>query len=127
MVGEAAAAALPQAPELARAPAPVMAKATASEAMRERAAASGNMAAENREEAQRAADAATLDTIVVSDPEEDVPPATADSPEVREAWLRRIGELLEQGKADEAKASLAEFKRRYPDATLPPELRKLEH
>jgi len=128
MVGEAApaAVALPQAPELARAQAPVMAKASASDAMRERAAASGNIAAENREEAQRAADAATLDTIVVSDPEEDVPPATADSPEVREAWLRRIGELLEQGKADEAKASLAEFRRRYPDATLPSELRKLE-
>lgn len=126
MVGEAAAVALPQAPELARAQAPVMAKATASDAMRERAAASGTMAAENREEAQRAADAATLDTIVVSEPEEDVPPATADSPDVREAWLRRIGELLEQGKTDEAKASLAEFKRRYPDAALPPELRKLE-
>jgi hypothetical protein len=26
----------------------------------------------------------------------------------------------------EAKASLAEFRRRYPDAALPPELRKLE-
>ena len=126
MVGEAAAVALPQAAEPARAQAPVMAKATASDAMRERAAASGTMAAENREEAQRAADAATLDTIIVSDPEEDVPPATADSPDVREAWLRRISELLEQGKADEAKASLAEFKRRYPDATLPAELRKLE-
>ena len=103
-----------------------MAKATASDAMRERAAASGNIAAETHEEAQRAADAATLDAFVVSDPEEDVPPATADSPEVREAWLRRIGELLEKGRTVEAKASLAEFKRRYPDATLPAELRKLE-
>jgi outer membrane biosynthesis protein TonB len=126
MAAEAAAVATPQAAEPARAQAPVMAKATASEAMRERAAASGNLAAENREEAQRAADAATLDAVVVSESEEDVPPATADSPSVREAWLRRIGELLEQGKADEAKASLAEFRRRYPDATLPPELRKLE-
>jgi resuscitation-promoting factor RpfA len=125
-VADAPAVALPQAAEPARAQAPVMAKATASEAMRERAAASGNIAAENREEAQRAADAATLDAIVVRESDEDVPPATADSPEVREAWLRRIGELLEQGKADEAKASLAEFRRRYPDAALPPELRKLE-
>ena len=117
---------LPQAAEPVRVQAAPMAKAASSDAMRERAAASGTIAAENREQAQRAADAATLDTIIVSDSEEDVPPATADSPEVREAWLRRIGELLEQGKADEAKASLAEFKRRYPDAALPPELRKLE-
>jgi outer membrane biosynthesis protein TonB len=117
---------LTQAPEPARAQAPAMAKATASEAMRERTAASGTIAAENREEAQRAADAATLDTVMVADPEEDIPPATADSPEVRDAWLRRIGELLEQGRTVEAKASLAEFRRRYPDAALPPELRKLE-
>jgi hypothetical protein len=112
--------------EPARAQAPVMAKATASESMRERAAASGTLAAENREEAERAADAATLDTVQVAEPEEDVPPATADAPEVRDAWLRRIGELLEQGRPVEAKASLAEFRRRYPDAALPPELRKLE-
>ena len=78
--------------------------------------------------AAMAADASTLDTVDVGDdPGEDVPPATADSPEVRDAWLRRIGELLKQGKHDDAKASLAEFRRRYPDASLPPELRKLEH
>lgn len=126
MVAEAAPVAAPHASELARAQAPVMAKATASDAMRERAAASGTVAAEHRAEAQRAADAATLDAIVVTDPEEDVPPATADSPDVREAWLKRIGELQKQGKTDEAKASLAEFHRRYPDAALPPDLRKLE-
>ena len=40
------------------------------------------------------------------------------------AWLK-TGETL-QGKVDEARASLAEFRRRYPDAVLPPELRKLE-
>jgi hypothetical protein len=126
MAGEAAAVAATPASEPARAQAPVMAKATASESMRERAAASGTLAAENREEAERAADAATLDTVQVAEPEEDVPPATADAPEVRDAWLRRIGELLEQGRPVEAKASLAEFRRRYPDAALPPELRKLE-
>ncbi len=77
-----------------------------------------------------AADAATLGSITVADPEqadEEVPPATADSPEVREAWLRRIGELLKQDKVEEAKASLTEFRRRYPHAIVPPELRKLEH
>lgn len=80
-----------------------------------------------RNEAAQAADAATLDSIVVTDdPEEDVPPATLDSPEVRDAWLRRIGELLKQGRAAEARASLEEFRRRHPDASIPPELRKLE-
>ena len=49
-----------------------------------------------------------------------------DAPAARDAWLRRIGELQLQGKVDEARASLAEFRRRYPDAVLPPELRKLE-
>jgi hypothetical protein len=126
MVGETAAVATPQAAEPVRVQAAPMTKASANDARRERAAASGIIAAETREEAQRAADAATLDAFVVTDAEEDVPPATADSPEVRDAWLRRIGELLEQGRTVEAQASLAEFKRRYPDATLPPELRKLE-
>lgn len=59
-------------------------------------------------------------------PVEDVPPATADSPDVRNAWLRRIGELMEEGKLDLARASLAEFRRRYPDAIVPIELRPLE-
>jgi hypothetical protein len=59
-------------------------------------------------------------------PEADVPPATADAPEVREAWLRRIGELQREGRTAEARASLAEFRRRYPDAVLPMELRALE-
>lgn len=59
-------------------------------------------------------------------PIEDVPPATADSPDVRNAWLRRIGELMQEGKLDLARASLAEFRRRYPDAAVPAELRPLE-
>src|SRR5690606_11237533 len=59
-------------------------------------------------------------------PVEDIPPATADAPEVREAWLRRIGELMRQGKLDLARASLAEFRRRYPQAAVPVELRPLE-
>lgn len=75
--------------------------------------------------------AATLDTVTSEEfakavDEEDVPPATMDAPAVRDAWLRRIGELQQQGRVDDAKASLAEFRRRYPDAVLPPELRKLE-
>ena len=77
-------------------------------------------------EAEAAADAATLDTFSKAMDEDDVPPATMDAPAARDAWLRRILELQQQGKIDEARASLAEFRRRYPDAVLPPELRKLE-
>jgi hypothetical protein len=118
--------AVPQPAELPRAAAPAMAKAQASEAVRERASAAGGAPARAQDEVQRAADAGELDVAPIADQGEDVPPATADSPAVREAWLRRIGELLEQGKTEDAKASLDEFKRRYPDAALPPELRRLE-
>ncbi|MGV8923182.1 MAG: hypothetical protein ACOH1L_07520 [Thermomonas sp.] len=86
-----------------------------------RVAAPAQVMAEVRKEARMAADAGFVD-----DPEEDVPPATVNSPAVRDAWLHRIGELLEQGKLQEAKASLAEFRRRYPAAVLPPRLRALE-
>lgn len=72
-------------------------------------------------QAEMAADAGFVD-----DPGEDIPPATADSPVVRDAWLHRIGQLLEQGQRQEAKASLTEFRRRYPATVLPPALRALE-
>jgi hypothetical protein len=58
-------------------------------------------------------------------PYDDEPPASADSPEVRTAWLARIRELLGEGKTNAARASLAEFHRRYPDAPLPDDLRPL--
>jgi hypothetical protein len=74
-----------------------------------------------RNEAELATDAGFVD-----DPGMDIPPATAASPAVRDAWLRRIGELLEHGKRQDAKASLAEFRRRYPAAVLPPALHALE-
>ncbi len=58
-------------------------------------------------------------------PEGDVPPATVASPEVRDAWLARIRELAAIGRTDEARASLAEFRRRYPAFAIPPDLRPL--
>jgi len=75
--------------------------------------------------------AATLDTVTPEQfakavAEDDVPPATMNAPAARDTWLKRIGELQQQGRIDDAKASLAEFRRRYPEAVLPPELRKLE-
>ncbi len=103
---------------MARDAAPAIA-AKAAMATRPRQAAAQTPEAHN--EVQMAADAGFVD-----DPGEDVPPATADSPAVRDAWLRRIGELLAQGKRQEAKASLAEFRRRYPAAVLPPALHALE-
>lgn len=57
-------------------------------------------------------------------PEVDVPPATVASPEVRDAWLARIRALLAGGHAEEARASLEEFQRRYPDFVLPEDLRE---
>lgn len=69
--------------------------------------------------------AVSTDAAATDDPDTDVPPATADSPEVREAWLRRIADLVREGRTQEARESLAEFRRRYPDAAVPPELRTL--
>jgi hypothetical protein len=56
---------------------------------------------------------------------DDQPPATADSPEVQRAWLQRIRELLRKGDTAGARASVAEFKRRYPHYALPDDLREL--
>jgi hypothetical protein len=59
-------------------------------------------------------------------PLDDVPPATMASPAARDAWLHRIQALQAEGKLDEARASLEEFRRRYPDVKLPANLRALE-
>lgn len=112
---------LPAPPDTA---APVAAQAIRSEGnppAAARAMARPSAAGARRIESAKAADALQADA-----PDEDIPPATAAAPEVREAWLRRIGELMRQGKTDEARASLMEFRRRYPEAELPAELRPLE-
>lgn len=99
---------------------------------RDQASASGLVGAQakamapRKDEARRAANATTLDSISVDAPDEDVPPATMDGPQARDAWLKRIRELQQQGKLDEARASLAEFRRRYPKDDVPRELRTLE-
>lgn len=58
-------------------------------------------------------------------PLDDAPPASADSPQVREAWLSRIRELVAEERYDEARASLGEFHHRYPDVAIPQDLRVL--
>ena len=75
-------------------------------------------------EAEPATD--TLDTLDTFEADEEVvPPATADSPQVREAWLERIRELMQAGKTEEARASLREFRHRYPAHPIPEDLRAL--
>ena len=64
--------------------------------------------------------------VMADEPDDDVPPATVDAPGVREAWLRRIAELRAAGRVEEARESLAVFRKRYPDALLPPDLQPLE-
>lgn len=101
-------------------------------------------AAEQRAASQRAADQRTFDgfetsgsrmrreaaPVVANDalhdaPLEDQPPASADTPAVRDAWLERIRELVRSGDMDAARRSLAEFRRRHPDTPLPDDLRPL--
>ena len=72
------------------------------------------------------ADSAAGNMAGSDEPLDEVPPATADSPEVREAWLERIRELVVAGRTEEARTSLREFVRRYPDQPLPDDLRALE-
>jgi hypothetical protein len=87
----------------------------------------GDAAAAQRRDAAQAeiAEAAAAAADAAGEPEEDVPPATADSPAVREAWLRRIRELQAAGRIDEARASLAEFMHRHPGHPLPDDLKPL--
>ena len=73
---------------------------------------------------ERSAGAAPAPAPPIAD--DDVPPATVDAPGVRDAWLRRIRELVADGRTDEARESLAVFRKRYPNAVVPPELQALE-
>jgi resuscitation-promoting factor RpfA len=93
------------------------------------AAADAAQARSATNEATRAAMAGTAaDTSALHDDEPvgDVPPATADSPAVRDAWLQRIRGLVDDGEIAAARASLHEFVRRYPGFALPEDLRALE-
>lgn len=58
-------------------------------------------------------------------PLDDTPPASVDSPEVREAWLARIRELVSAERYTDARESFEEFRRRHPDAAVPADLRML--
>jgi hypothetical protein len=120
-------------PDLSALPSGAPAPSAARDASRER---KGNAA---RADAETRARAEALDRIEVTgsrirqddadayrdQPFDEDPPASADSPEVRKAWLTRIRELVAAGELDAASASLREFRRRYPLTPLPDDLRPL--
>jgi hypothetical protein len=90
--------------------------------IRDSAAQAGNRSASGLD-AAAAADAAAEEGVSRAVLDEE-PPATADSPQVRDAWLQRIRDLLSAGETDAARNSLAEFRRRYPKYVLPEDLRR---
>lgn len=78
--------------------------------------------------AQPPADAARPGTpvdVLADQPLDEQPPASMDSPSVREHWLQRIRELREAGQDQAARESLREFQRRHPQAEVPADLRML--
>ena len=122
---------LPPPPAGADAASPAAPEAVQSNAARESAppAASAPVAMPSAPPAMQATTAARAAAGVSRDQpvaDDDVPPATVDAPGVRDAWLRRIGELVAEGRMDEARESLAVFRKRYPEEILPPELQPLE-
>ena len=98
----------------------------AADAAAARAPRDGGRTTEARKAAAAAAPVANQDQVEFAEPDEEVvPPATADSPQVREAWLQRIRELAKAGRLEDARASLREFRHRYPGAVLPDDVRAL--
>lgn len=61
----------------------------------------------------------------LDEPLDDQPPVSFASPQARDAWLQRIRELVDEGERDAARASLREFRRRYPQHPVPADLKAL--
>lgn len=114
----AAAPAAPPPPAPAQVAADEVGAAAAMQAAPARDAAAAKSAAGNTQRMERAA--------TTEADESEVPPATADSPEVRDAWLLRIRELMRDGHVEEARESLDAFRKRYPRADVPEDLRALD-
>ncbi|MCL1633987.1 hypothetical protein M2650_04935 [Luteimonas sp. SX5] len=125
----AAAMAPPAANDLSAADAVMPAEQEAAGAARAKSAASNAQRAaeapELRREAQAFEDMPIVDADSASDAG-DEPPAYANSPEVREAWLRRVRELIAEGNLQQAHDSLHEFQRRYPGQPLPDDLQRFQ-
>lgn len=95
------------------------------------AASQADMAADSGRNPARQSDPNVSQTAAPAtrgdEPSDDVPPATADAPAVRDAWLQRIRSLIEDGRIADARLSLHAFVRRYPTYLLPDDLRALAH
>ena len=96
------------------------------------AASQADMAADSRQSPAQQADSNPSKPTVRNsaaarddEPLNDVPPATADDPAVRDAWLQRIHTLLGDGNLIDARLSLDAFMRRYPTYPLPEDLKAL--
>jgi resuscitation-promoting factor RpfA len=61
----------------------------------------------------------------LDEPLDEQPPVSFASPQARDAWLQRIRELVDEGERDAARASLREFRRRYPQHPVPADLKAL--
>jgi hypothetical protein len=72
-----------------------------------------------------APDASSYDAEHHDQPLDDEPPASAEAPEVRDAWLKRVRDLLGRGDRAAARDSLREYQRRNPDARIPDDLKPL--
>lgn len=109
------------------APADAAAQATADLATQDSATSEAERAAPARRTREARATTAVQAQEASAEPDEDVvPPTTAASPQVRDAWLLRIRELVRAGRIADARTSLREFRHRYPGFALPDDLRALE-
>ena len=95
------------------------------------AASQADMAADSRQNPAPRTDSNPLhsptrdNSATHDEPSDDVPPATADAPAVRDAWLQRIRSLMADGNIADARSSLHAFIRRYPSYPLPEDLHAL--
>ncbi|MBD7987028.1 hypothetical protein H9645_03175 [Luteimonas sp. Sa2BVA3] len=116
----------PPAPRALQGPLPAIPDAArAEDAARARAAAEARRRQTNAIDTTAAAADEAGDEDWLDQPLDDTPPASVDSPAVREAWLARIRELVAAERYAEARDSYAEFRRRHPDAPVPADLRML--
>jgi hypothetical protein len=88
-------------------------------------AAARDQSAAGGDESGVAAEAVPAATGSSDEPMDATPPATADAPGVRDAWLLRIRSLIDSGDIAGGRRSLHAFAARYPDYPLPEDLRAL--
>jgi hypothetical protein len=119
-------AAPPPPPPVAAEPTPAQAEAKAAAVPAPISRVAGRQADEAAQASESTSSAGSEAAPSESDePLDAMPPATADAPEVRDAWLLRIRALFDRGDIAGGRASLRAFAQRYPDYPLPEDLRAL--